>query len=161
MIVGPTGSGLSYNSTPPMPAASPWPRLLVGPVIPALFASQRDFRSRVWREEEQGVRACARLICDLYCRLLSARTPCSVVSGSLRRLLDQFTSRRDLSCAASLHPDPGPALGRSIHQRVEAAGLPSPAPVLSCGSRTPRFSSPGHANRPHPAAPVSIDPHTR
>src|SRR5438105_8090457 len=76
-------------------ASAPTQRKAAAP-SPARLAPQRPFRSRVG-EEEQGVRAAPddRVTSTAGC--WTQRTPCSVVSGPLRRLLDQGTSRRDLS----------------------------------------------------------------
>ena len=74
MIIGPTGSGLSYNSTPPMPAASPWPRLLIGPRYTSTFCLAAGFPLEGLEGGGTGRSGLRPIdLGDHSCRLLSAK----------------------------------------------------------------------------------------
>ena len=82
------------------------------------------------------------------------RTPCSVVSGPLRRLLGQAPCRS--SCPLRDFAASGPQTGAWVicpPCQARYTGLPPPAPVLSGGSRRPAVSPPGHAHGSTSRAP--------
>ena len=118
------------------------------------LASQRDFRSRVGRRSRAfGLRPI-----DLR-PLLPAAERVNALLGRVPGLFGACSIRApaEETCryATSLHPGPALTLGWSGRQPGKISGLPPPAPVLSCGSRTTALLISGAGTGDHIPSPAS------